>query len=288
MDTERVTQVGRTVREFYETYSFPGYEELETAADLVRKAKQSGYAELLDAQLALGINVLEVGCGTGQLSAFLSMTNRTAVGVDFSLNSLRKGAAFAARCGLRNAHFAQMDLFRLAFPDNAFDVVICSGVLHHTADAERGFQSVCRVLKPGGYALIGLYNTYGRAMTTLRQWMVRLSGGRGRPRDTVLRQEGLDEAKRRVWFMDQYRHPHEQVFTVGDVLGWFARAGIDYVNSIPAITGSGPGSEALASGRLWEPADPGRPLEQLIAQLGWVFTTGHEGGLFLTIGRKQP
>ena len=49
------TQVGRRVRAFYESCSFPGYEELETPLDLLEKAQRGVYAKLLEEQIPLGV-----------------------------------------------------------------------------------------------------------------------------------------------------------------------------------------------------------------------------------------
>ncbi len=46
----------------------------------------------------------------------------------------------------------------LDFPDDTFDVVYSHGVLHHTVDTEKAIAEVRRVLKPGGEAIIMLYN----------------------------------------------------------------------------------------------------------------------------------
>ena len=66
------------------------------------------------------------------------------------LNSLRLAKDFRSRCDIKNAGFLQMNLFRPAFHDNVFDVVICNGVLHHTSDALGGFKSLSRLVKPSG------------------------------------------------------------------------------------------------------------------------------------------
>jgi ubiquinone/menaquinone biosynthesis C-methylase UbiE len=276
--------VGRKVRAFYEGCSFPGYEEFETPFDFEAKAHKGIYAKLLDAQLPLGVRILDAGCGTGQLAIFLSMVHRKVTGVDFSHNSLRKGNEFKKKFKLRDVSFAQMDLFHLGLKPESFDYIFCNGVLHHTADAYGAFQNLCRLLKPGGYITIGLYHTYGRLFLDLRRWMFNLTRGRFKWVDFYMRQKSLGEEKKRVWFDDQYRNPHDTKFTVSDVLRWFQQNHIAYINSVPKIK---IGQQFTPSDRLFEQHDPGGSLDHFLCQLGWVFTKGREGGFFLTIGRKM-
>jgi SAM-dependent methyltransferase len=61
-----------------------------------------------------------------------------------------------------------MDPFKSCLRAEVFDYVFSNGVLHHTANAFGGFQDLCRVLRPGGFIVIGLYNTYGRLLLGLR------------------------------------------------------------------------------------------------------------------------
>ncbi|TAJ99402.1 class I SAM-dependent methyltransferase, partial [bacterium] len=140
--------VGKKVRAFYEGCSFPGYEEFETPFDLIEKAQRGVYARVLDEQLPFGVRILDAGCGTGQLTLFLSMVQRKVVGIDFSYNSVCKGNNFKKKFELHNVYFAQMDLFNLGLKEKSFDYVFCNGVLHHTADAYGAFQALCRFVKP--------------------------------------------------------------------------------------------------------------------------------------------
>ena len=276
--------VSSRVRAFYEGCSFPGYEEFETPLDLSEKAKRGIYARFVDEQLPLGVRILDAGCGTGQLAIFLSIVNRTVLGIDFSYNSLAKANDFKKRFHLNNVSFAQMDLFHCALKEESFEYIFCNGVLHHTADAYRGFQNLCRLLKPGGYITVGLYNTYGRVLLNLRRWIFNSTKDRLIWLDFFMRQKSLGEHKRRVWFLDQYRNPHETTFTVGEVLNWFEQNNIDYVNSIPKISLD---QRFNVKERLFETLDRGTPLHHLLCQVGWIFTEGKEGGFFITIGRKR-
>lgn len=68
-------QVTEKVKSFYEETPFPNYDDVDDVPSLINKARRSVYAKLLDEQLPFNIKVLKVGCGTGQLSNFLSMPN---------------------------------------------------------------------------------------------------------------------------------------------------------------------------------------------------------------------
>ena len=79
---------------------------------------------------------------------------------------------------------------------------------------------------------------------------------------------------------DHYLHPEEHRHTLAEVQRWFAENRVDYLRAYPsAVLGDEPEE-------LFEPAaDNWRP-EGWLAQLSWMGTLGHEGGLFFTIGRR--
>jgi SAM-dependent methyltransferase len=54
-------------------------------------------------------------------------------------------------------NFTSGSVLELPFSDAEFDLVICSGVAHHTPNPARAFREITRVLKPGGVAYISLY-----------------------------------------------------------------------------------------------------------------------------------
>ncbi len=272
------------VRRFYEKTPFPNYEETDDVGALLGKARRGVFARLLDEQLPFGIRILECGCGTGQLSNFLGIARRAVFGTDVCLNSLRLANGFRKRNGLRYVHFLQMNLFRPAFPPGSFDVVISNGVLHSTSDTYLGFQTLSGLVKPGGYLIVGLYHRYGRLATDLRRVIFRLTGGRMLFLDPRLRKEGLGKARRAAWYADQYLHPHEKKYTVGEVLRWLEPNGLRLVKSIPKTRFR---SRFTPDERLFEPEAAGRPLERALIELGQTFTGDREGGFFTVIAQRE-
>ena len=282
---DKGADVTDTVKAFYEDTPFPNYDDHDSVRALVEKSRRGVYARRLDETLPYNISVLEVGCGTGQLTNFLGISCRRAVGTDMCMNSLRLGEAFSREHGLTRVQFMQMNLFRPIFSPASFDVILCNGVLHHTADPAGGLVSILGLLKPGGHVVLGLYNTYGRLLTDLRRQMFRLTRGGARWLDPVLRQAGLSAEKQRAWFADQYQHPHESKHTFGEVLEWFQANDIEFVRGLPALR---PDDDGLDGPSLFHPQAEGTALDHFLVQASQIFAAGQrEGGFFVMIGRKR-
>jgi carbamoyltransferase len=274
--------VTEQVKAFYEETPFPNYEDHETVRSLIEKSRRGIYASLLNDAIPYNTTLLEVGCGTGQLSNFLGIGCRRVIGTDLCLNSLRLGETFRQTHNLSRVRFVQMNLFRPCFGPGHFDVVLCNGVLHHTSDPYGGFRSLVPLVRPGGYIIIGLYNKYGRLATDMRRTIFRATGGRAKWLDPYLR-GNIGREKRRAWFADQYEHPHESKHTIGEVLGWFDEAGLDFVRGIPAVARGG---EELNRTTLFRRSRRGTSADHLLSQAKQVFTGSREGGFFLMIGQR--
>lgn len=272
------------MKAFYEKTPFPNYEDFDDVGSLIQKARRSVFAKMLDEQIPFGTRVLECGSGTGQLSIFLSIARRTVFGVDMCLNSLRLGEAFKKKNDLKRVHFLQMNLFAPIFKPETFPLVISNGVLHHTADPFLAFQRIARLVKPGGYILIGLYHKYGRLFTDLRRFLFKISKDKFKALDSRLMDEELSQTRRKTWFADQYQNPHESKHTIGEVLTWFQQTGFTFVKSIPK---SAPGATLKADERLFTAERPGNALERFLVEFPMTFTGVKEGGFFIVIGKKS-
>jgi len=275
--------VTETVKQFYEKTPFPNYDEVDDVRALLEKAGRGLFARLLNEQIPFDARVVEIGCGTGQLTNFLSIAHRSVLGTDMCLNSLRLAQKFRADHRLERATFAQMNLFRPALQDEFFDVVISNGVLHHTNDPRRAFARISRLAKPGGYVLVGLYNAYSRKIHYARRALYRWTGLAGRWIDPHFGRVSAAD-KRAAWFEDQYCHPHESCHTLDEVLKWLEENGLDFVNAIPKAAGGPP---LGAQERLFEDKSPGNRLSRITSQLRSLKSGYQEGGFFIIIARRR-
>jgi SAM-dependent methyltransferase len=278
----RISGCGRTeaVRRFYEDAPFPGYAANDTLASLRARAEHNEFVRLLDLAIPGDARIVEVGCGTGQMSLYLARAERQVIGADLARPSLLLATAAARRFGVTQVQFVETDLHRPGLALGAFDVVYCSGVLHHTPDPRGAFAEVVRLARPGGLIVLGLYNALARIPLRLRRVAARLSGFRWIPFDPVLADRRGSPERRMAWLRDQYRHPEEHRHTLGEIRSWFADNEVDFLRTYPsALFGEVP--EDLLS-----PTEDYWPAEALLAQLGWMGQLGHEGGLFVTVGRR--
>ena len=100
--------------------------------------------------------VLDVGCGPGWLTAAYAQNGACVYALDLTLRALELTQKHL-RFRNTDAHLQQASAEELPFKDNTFDLVVASGVLHHTPDTLQAFRECLRVTKPGGRAKITLY-----------------------------------------------------------------------------------------------------------------------------------
>lgn len=101
-----------------------------------------------------GMNIVDVCCGTGQLSLELAMTVGTAghiTGLDFSQNMLEKAREHVSGSSYQSIiDLIQGDAMNLPFEDNSFDGATVGWGLRNLPDLEKGIREMIRVVKPGG------------------------------------------------------------------------------------------------------------------------------------------
>lgn len=269
------------VRAFYSQTPFPAYPPHADLNWLRSRAERSRFARMLDRAIAPGARIVEIGCGTGQMSLYLARSERLVIGADLTRASLLLAAQAAGRFGIDRVLFVETDLFSPGLRNGAFDVVYCSGVLHHTPDPRGAFRRIAQLARPGGMVILGLYNAFARIPLRMRRLVFRATAGRWIPGDPVLKDRACEPERREAWLRDQYRHPEEHRHSLAEVRRWFAENDVAYVRTFPSALLGGEDEDDLFAAQTG-----GWFLEDWLAQLGWMAPLGPEGGLFVTIGRR--
>lgn len=159
--------VSNRVREQYEANPYPCWQRVRKAGTPVSVAGflrgLFPHADL-DGLVAGPASFLVAGCGTGRQpveSAQRFLAARM-VALDLSRSSLAYAIRKSREAGLTSVEYRQADLTELGALDERFDVVECSGVLHHLRDPLAGWRTLRGLVRPGGVMRIGLYSAIAR------------------------------------------------------------------------------------------------------------------------------
>lgn len=124
-----------------------------------------------------GRRVLEVGCGTGNISLALARQGAQVVGLDASGPMLAAAQHRARQHGLP-IFWVKGLAGALPFPANSFEGVVSILALDFMADRPGAVQEMVRVLRPGGFIVLAVLNRYSlwtlkrvlRALFRLSLW----------------------------------------------------------------------------------------------------------------------
>jgi len=120
----------------------------------VRLAHDVGRAISERIRLSPGMDVLEVGCGTGLVTLQLQPHVRSITGIDSSKGMLEVLGSRIQEMGLTNVTTRLIDIETCDNWEGPFDLVVSSMTLHHIRDVPRLLRQCFSVLKPGGILAI--------------------------------------------------------------------------------------------------------------------------------------
>lgn len=143
MSTYNFDQVAEVYDTYYETH-------LGRQVDHVEKQLVWKYM----IHMALERPILEIGCGTGHWTRFFRQKGLKITAVDLSEKMLEK----AREKNPENVQFERMNVEDMKFRDHSFSNIISIATLEFVDDREKAFQEINRILKPGGFLIVGCLN----------------------------------------------------------------------------------------------------------------------------------
>ena len=144
----------------------------------VKRTSKKTYQTICDRirpKLKPEMYVLELACGTGQLSYPLSGCVQLWEATDFSEAMIEKARRVRDSGSLR---FSVQDATKLPYEHDTFDAVVISNALHIMPQPDKALREIRRVLKPGGLLFAPTYAHGGAAHPRARVTLMRLLGFR--------------------------------------------------------------------------------------------------------------
>jgi SAM-dependent methyltransferase len=184
---ERVTEpktgddIHQAMQVFYDLHPYP-----PPATDLeeFRRSWQDGNRRRADFHLHWphqsyreDLRVLVAGCGTSQAARHaLRRPGAQVTGIDLSEAGIRHTLALKQKYALSNLEVHRLPIERVGELGQVFDLIICTGVLHHLPDPQAGLLALREVLAQDGAINLMVYAAYGRAGVTMLQEYCRRLG----------------------------------------------------------------------------------------------------------------
>jgi SAM-dependent methyltransferase len=233
------------VRDFYERMPYPAPRtSLDESGD--PDHRRARFHRIWPAEQPRGNQeILVAGCGTSQAARYaLRELDARITAIDISETSLRHTRDLQRKYKLENLELHQLPIERIQELGRSFDLIVCTGVLHHLLDPDLGLRALRAVLRPRGAMRLMVYAPYGRAGIYMMQEYCRLLGistserdlrdlgatldalPAGHPISGVLRR--AKDFRRPEAMADALLHPRDRAYTVPEVYGWLERCGMSF------------------------------------------------------------
>jgi SAM-dependent methyltransferase len=209
----------------------------------------------------VGLRAVDAGCGSGRWTYALVELGAKVVGFDLTPGGVESAQEALGDRG--DVAICQANIFEPPLLPGAFDFVMSWGVLHHTPDTRKAFESVAQLVKPGGTLYVMVYERHSPAMfffTDIVRWFMRRLSDEKRYRacrHLVVkspRVKGLlgkvlmvsyydpssDVDLRTLQFglYDAYSPRYNHLHSAEEVFAWFEEAGFSDVTVVERGTGA--------------------------------------------------
>ena len=164
-------------------------------------------------------------------------------GIDVSATSIEETGKLKRKHRIENLELQQLPVERAAELGRSFEHVICTGVLHHLPDPDRGLRSLRDVLEPEGAMHLMVYAPYGRAgVYLLQDYCRRLGIGTTATeiRDLAASLQALPpdhpllpllrnapDFRTEAGLADALLHPQDRAYSVPQLLDFLGDAGLE-------------------------------------------------------------
>jgi SAM-dependent methyltransferase len=247
----RRAEVSRSeeVRDFYERMPYPApLADLDAHRDLYKNPnrRRVEFHLIWPARQPRGDQeILIAGCGTSQAARYaLREPDARVTAIDVSDASLRHTRDLQRKYNLENLELHRLPIERVREIGRSFDLVVCTGVLHHLPDPDYGIRALRDVLRPSGAMRLMVYARYGRAGIYMMQEYCRLLEIKASATDLKSLGDALKtlpadhpisgllsrskDFRRPEAMADALLHPQDRAYTVPEIYAWLDRCGMSF------------------------------------------------------------
>lgn len=124
-------------------------------ANIINRETNIKLCNVVDGEISSTDDVLECACGTGLLTKAIGEKCNSLIATDYSIKMLKIAERKLKK--YQNIKFECVDIMKLPYPNNSFDIVVAGNVIHLLNDPIKAIQELDRVCKLNGKIIIPTY-----------------------------------------------------------------------------------------------------------------------------------
>ena len=124
-------------------------------ANIINRKTNIKLCNVVEGEISSTDDVLECACGTGLLTKAISEKCNSLIATDYSIKMLRIAERKLKK--YQNIKFECVDIIKLPYPNNSFDIVVAGNVIHLLNDPIKAIQELDRVCRLNGKIIIPTY-----------------------------------------------------------------------------------------------------------------------------------
>ena len=124
-------------------------------ANIINRETNIKLCNVVDGEISSTDDVLECACGTGLLTRAIGEKCNSLIATDYSIKMLKIAERKLKK--YQNIKFECVDIMKLPYPNNSFDIVVAGNVIHLLDDPIKAIQELYRACKLNGKIIIPTY-----------------------------------------------------------------------------------------------------------------------------------
>jgi len=197
-------------------------------------------------EMFLGKKLIDFGAGTGENTVYLANwgSNCTLVEMNDLAQDISKKVFQKYTDNFNDHDFILSSIFDFEQPElyEKFDIVHCRGVLSHTADKKRAFDTIVKYLKPGGYLIFGDPNKVGGFQNMLQRftiynfaktWEEMIAVSEKLFKHDIDRSQKYNKRTRNTIIFDRWVVQRQDDPSIKEVLEWFETNDLSFYSAYP-------------------------------------------------------
>ena len=273
---------------FFDRHPFPGldFSHLKNVQQFIYTLEKNDLYRAIKKLLQPNKNLLDVGCGTGEFTTYLSIFNRVEViGLDYSAETIQWANGVKENFGFdSNLSFLKADIFQISTNElGRFDYALAMGLFPSIPNESTAMQKIVDFVKPGGVVVFGFFDPIGRAYTRLKRWLLQSISSRFPDQEAICNNVLLTHLKDKnevIWHLNQLTEEFLNYHSPMQARSMMQRCGLTITDCCPKLKSIGTSIPDELNIR-----DTYKfPFLQFFGRLSWLKPTIN--GYYVLVGRK--